>query len=349
MPRHNFGASPADRVKLQVIADDDLPERVTIDLDDKDPNNFQVVEVDDRTEEEKAGTTKDPAEWGDKNAEDPKGVTPRVQKRFDRLKAETETERRLRLQTERERDEAVRVASALKAETDDLRRRLSDSTTTTANAMKGEWEAKSADAKRRLEQAHAEGNSADIAAATADMTRAESALSQIALNTPPPRQQEQQRQPAPQQVQQQVQQQVPQLSANVVAWIAKNPWFNKDTTKTQVALSIHRAVTAKGISDQSEEYIRELDKGMQAMYPEHQPYFGSQPNDGDDEGQTTTPRRTNAVAPGSREGGAGAPVNPNPRTVELTSSQLAIARQLGLTPQQYAASLVKYNANRRGA
>lgn len=348
MPRNTFGATPADRVKIQVVNDDDLPERVTVDLDDKDPNNFTVVEVDDQTDEEKLGTKRDPAEWGDKNAADPKGVTPRVQKRFDRLKAETETERRIRLETERQRDEAVRVAQNQKAEIDDLRRRLNDSNTTTATAMKGEWEAKSADARRRLEQAHAEGNSADIAAATADLTRAETALVQISAATPrqatpAERQPEPQRQPA-------VQQPPPQLSPNVAGWLAQNQsWWTRDQAKTDFALSLHRAIIARGISDRSDDYTRELDKGMKAMYPDHQPYSGSRSDEDDVEERTTAPRRTNAVAPGSRENGAAAPVQANPRTVELTSSQLAIAKQLGLSPQQYAASLVKYNANRRGA
>ena len=52
------------------------------------------------------------------------------------------------------------------------------------------------------------------------------------------------------------------------------------------------------------------------------------------------------VADGSRETGKVS----NPRIVELTKSQLAIAKQLNITPQQYAASLAKYApAQRNGA
>ncbi len=87
---------------------------------------------------------------------------------------------------------------------------------------------------------------------------------------------------------------------------------------------------------------------MKAEYPDHQPYSGSSQDEEVDTETTTPPRRTNAVGPGSRETGNGQDQQ-NPRTVELTSSQLALAKQLNLTPQQYAVSLVKYNASRKGA
>lgn len=82
---------------------------------------------------------------------------------------------------------------------------------------------------------------------------------------------------------------------------------------------------------------------MKAMYSDHVAYDTSQ---ADDDGGTPTPRRTNVVAEGSRETGKVS----NPRIVELTKSQLAIAKQLNITPQQYAASLAKYApAQRNGA
>lgn len=344
MARESFSN---ERSKLQVIGTDDLPDLVSVDLDDKDPNRIEVVEVDDRSDTERATGERDElGQWTRHNAKDPRGVTPRVQKRFDRLKAETETERSLRIQTERERDEAVGAAQRQQAEINDLRQRLSNSTGTLAESMAGERKARMSDAQRRLEQAHAEGNSVEIAKATADMTTAAAELTQITANTPrrpdPAEQQRQVQQPE-RQVQQR-QTEAPQLAANVVGWIAANPWFNKDVSKTKVAVSIHNALEARGIAPESDAYTRELDKGMKAMYPDHQPYSGSL-EDGDDADRPTAPRRTNAVAAGSRE----TRTQTNSRTVELTSTQLAIAKRLGVTPQAYAAELVKYNANRKDA
>jgi hypothetical protein len=339
MARESFKATTGDRGKLQVIDTDDMPDLVTVDLDDKDPNHVEVVEAGDQT-----GTDRgDPADWGSKNATDPKGVTPRVQKRFDRLKAETATENRLRLAAEAREAEAIRIAQAREAEVNDLRQRLANNTSTLAESMTGERKARITDAQRRLEQAHAEGNSAEVAKATADMTAAQAELATISANTPPKRT-EPERQVQPQ-VQTRPQTQAPQLHPDVVAWVSRTPRFNQDQGFTRAAVAVHNLLEARGIGPGHADYIKELDKRMKAEYPDHQPNSGSLQDDGDDEDRSTVPRRTNAVTAGSRE----TRTQVNSRTVELTSTQLAVAKRLGVTPQAYAAELVKYNANRKDA
>ena len=342
MARESFKATPGDRVKLQVIETDDRP--MTVDLDGKlDPVMLPADDGSNDNDTNTDGTTRDPAEWGSKNATDPRGVTPRVQKRFDRLKAETETERRIRIQTEQERDEARRVAAAATAEVNDLRQRLATNTTSLATSMTEERKVRIADAERRLSQAHAEGNSEAIAAATRDMTTAAAELTAIAANTPRPRAEAEQ--PRQQEPPRQQQQQAPQLSPDVVAWVSATPRFNRDVEFTRTAVSIHNLLEAKGIKPGSPNYITELDKRMKAEYPDHQPYSGSHQDDGDDEDRSSTPRRTNAVAPGSRETRQPS----NPRTMELSPRQVAIAKGLGLTTKEqlarYAAEIQKREPN----
>lgn len=320
---------------------EDFPDRVTVDLDDKDPNNIQVVEVDDQARDERGNVQTDPDTWGDP-VPDSKGKGG-FQKRIDRLKAESEAQKRLREQSERERDAAIEAARAREAEVADLRQRLANNTTSLATSMKGEREARITDATRRLEQAHAEGNAAAIAQATRDLGAAQAELVAINANTPPRQQPEQQRQaPTPQP---QRQTQAPNLSPDTVGWIANNPWFNKDVPRTQFAVSLHNTLEARGIMPGDPRYTQELDKGMKAMYPDHKPYR-PQANDDDDEPSTT--RRTNTGEKGGREDSANR-LNPNPRTVELTSSQLAVAKRLGLTPQAYAKAYVEYEEKRKGA
>lgn len=341
MARESFRPSPADRTKLQVVETDDSP--VLVDLDGKEA---PIIKVIDDTPDDQRGTTRDPTRWDDKNAEDPPGVTPRVQKRFDRLKAETETEKRLRSQTERERDEAIRVATAREAEVNDLRQRLSANTSSLATSMTAERDTRIADATRRLEQAHAEGNSGEIAKATADLTSASAERAMIVANTPRPQQQRQEPERQPQQQQPNA---APQLHPDVVAWVSRTPRFNRDTEFTKAAMAIDQVLAAKGIRPGAANYIAEVDKRLQAEYPEHQPTSGSHPDDGDDGERTTAPRRTNAVAPGSRD------TRPSggPRTVELTATEYAVARQLGLnTPEKlarYAAEKQRREQNGKGA
>jgi len=215
--------------------------------------------------------------------------------------------------------------------------------------MTAERDTRIADATRRLSQAHAEGNSEEIAKATADLTTASAERAMIAANTPrqPPARTEEQRQPAPQQQQSA---QAPTLSPDVVAWVSATPRFNRDVEFTKTAVAIHNLLDSKGIKPGSASYITELDKRMKAEYPDHQPYSGSQLDDGDDEVETVTPRRTNAVAPGSRE----TRQPNNPRTMDLSPEQAAIARSLGLTTPaalaKYAVELQKRNqTEKRGA
>jgi hypothetical protein len=343
MARESFRPSPSDRTRLQVVETDDSP--VLVDLDGKEAPIIKVV--DDRTEEEKTGSTRDPAKWPDAADDDPSDMTERAKKRFNRLKAETETEKRIRLQVERERDEAVGAARRQQEEIADLRRRLDGSNTSLATSMTEERKVRMADAERRLSQAHAEGNSEAIAAATRDMTTAAAEITAIAANTPRPRPENEQRQVQQEQPRQQTQ--APQLTPDVIAWVAATPRFNRDVEFTRTAVSIHNLLEAKGIMAGTPSYIKELDKRMKAEYPDHQPYSGS-PDDGDDDGRTTAPRRTNAVAPGSRDT---RPSGGDQRTVELTATEFAVAKRLGLTtPKQlamYAAEKQKRDQNGKGA
>lgn len=314
------------------IATDSYPDRVSVDLDDKDANNFTIVEVDDRDPDDpQAGRTQDPATWGNDNAQDPPGASPRVEKRIGRLKAETETQRRLRETAEKERDAALQLAQSQATELADLRRRADAGGQALAASMKGAAETRIADAKQRYERAHADGDSAALAAAADDLSRANAELVQVVARTPVARAAEE-RQPAAASARTNN----PDVHPNAQAWIDANPKFNTDRAFRAKAMSAHYAAEAEGIVPSSPEYGATLDKYLKNDYAGNEPDNGSREGGG-----RSTPRRTNAVAEGSREAPGGG--QRNPRIVELSSSQLAVAKQLGITPQQYAASMLKLN------
>ena len=345
MAREGFKATPRDRQQMHEIAgSSDLPDLVTIDLDGEDPNAFEIVEVDDTPEADKGKPTK----WNGKSAteESPlQGVHPKVQKRIDRLRAETETERRAREASERREQAAVELARQQAEELTDLRRRLETGSTALATSMKEQREQRIDDAKRRLSQAHADGDSDAIAVATVDLGQAQAELAQINVRTARPSQPEQQRD-QPQQPAQPRQQ--PNLPPDVVGWITKNDaWWNKDRTRTDFALSLDKAVRARGIQPGTPAYTAELDKGMAAMYPEHQPYRSSSVDDDDEPSreERSNPRRTNVVDRGSREESAS---QGQRRTVELTASEVAIANRLRVPLAKYAAEKLRREQNGKG-
>ena len=108
------------------------------------------------------------------------------------------------------------------------------------------------------------------------------------------------------------------------AWASKNPWFGTDRAMTYTAFEIHKDLTDKeGFDPNSDEYYAEVDKRMRVDFPHK---FGT-----NDTKQSTAPVQT--VASASRS------VKPGRKTVRLTSSQVAIAKKLGVPLEEYAKQL----------
>ena len=108
------------------------------------------------------------------------------------------------------------------------------------------------------------------------------------------------------------------------AWASKNSWFGTDKPMTYTAFEIHKDLTEKeGYDPNSDEYYAEVDKRIRIDFPHK---FGSTDNK-----QSTAPVQT--VASASRS------VKPGRKTVRLTSSQVAIAKKLGVPLEEYAKQL----------
>ncbi len=108
------------------------------------------------------------------------------------------------------------------------------------------------------------------------------------------------------------------------AWASKNPWFGTDRAMTYTAFEIHKDLTEKeGFDPASDEYYAEVDKRIRVDFPHK---FGKTDNK-----QTAAPVQT--VASANRS------VKPGRKTVRLTSSQVAIAKKLGVPLEEYAKQL----------
>jgi hypothetical protein len=108
------------------------------------------------------------------------------------------------------------------------------------------------------------------------------------------------------------------------AWAAKNSWFGTDRAMTYTAFEIHKDLTEKeGYDPSSDEYYAEVDKRIRVDFPHK---FGTSETK-----QTAAPVQT--VASANRS------VKPGRKTVKLTSSQVAIAKKLGVPLEDYAKQL----------
>jgi hypothetical protein len=107
-------------------------------------------------------------------------------------------------------------------------------------------------------------------------------------------------------------------------WASKNSWFGTDRAMTYTAFEIHKDLTEKeGYDPSSDEYYAEVDKRIRVDFPHK---FGTSENK-----QTAAPVQT--VASANRS------VKPGRKTVKLTSSQVAIAKKLGVPLEEYAKQL----------
>ena len=107
-------------------------------------------------------------------------------------------------------------------------------------------------------------------------------------------------------------------------WASKNTWFGRDRAMTYTAFEIHKDLTEKeGYDPNSDEYYAEVDKRIRVDFPHK---FGNT-----EQKQSTAPVQT--VASANRS------VKPGRKSVRLTSSQVAIAKKLGVPLEEYAKQL----------
>ena len=103
-------------------------------------------------------------------------------------------------------------------------------------------------------------------------------------------------------------------------WASKNKWFGQDRAMTFTAFEVHKDLVAEGFDPQSNEYYAEVDKRIKVDFPHK---FGNTETK-----HTTKPVQSVASANRSVKSGR--------KTVRLTSSQVAIAKKLGVPLEEYA-------------
>tara|TARA_R100000951_G_scaffold55735_1_gene46834 strand:+ start:834 stop:1847 length:1014 start_codon:yes stop_codon:yes gene_type:complete len=117
---------------------------------------------------------------------------------------------------------------------------------------------------------------------------------------------------------------LPEPDPRAEDWASNNTWFGQDRAMTFTAFEIHKDLVEKeGFDPKSDEYYQEIDKRIRVDFPNK---FGN------NEKQTTS-KPVQSVASANRS------VKPGRKTVRLTSSQVAIAKKLGVPLEEYAKQL----------
>ena len=303
---------PSEKIELEIV--DDLP---------KQPSK-------EAQKPEKAEDEDELVDYGEK-----------VRKRINKLKYEQHEAQRQRDAAERMREEAVRFAQQVVAKNQQYESLIQRGEGALVAQIKSRASLALDQAKSLYKEAYEAGDAQKIIDAQEKLLNAQTEFREAEKHERVlqgrPRQQVQQPQYTPQNYVP-PQPQVPQPSSKALEWTKRNPWFGPQGNRSMTALAygVHETlIREEGIQADTDEYYQKIDAAMRQRFPD---YFEK-----DEEAPVATAptQRTpsNVVAPAQRSNGA------KPRKIQLTASQVSLAKRLGLTPEQYAKQLIKESSN----
>jgi len=337
---------------------------------DAEPSDLQIEIVDDRPVEDRHYPKSKEATDGDD--QELAGYSAKVRRRIDKLRYAQHEERRQKEEAERMREEAVKVAQRLANQNREYEALIQRGEGTLVTQVKERAQLALDKAKSGYRVAYEEGNTDKVVDAQEEMVRAQTELTEVekyANNLPDENQvaqqqaayqqaayqqqlaqwaaynaTRQQQQAAYQQAayqQQQQQQQIPQPDPEATDWAGQNPWFGdpKQKVMSATAFALHEeALQDHHMDSTSQEYYDYINTGMRKQFPN----YSWSDDSGTGQSATATTKRasaTSVVAPSARSNGA------RSRKVRLSSTQVSLAKRLGLTNDQYAKQIIKDMAN----
>ena len=309
-------------------------------IDNKIPDDLEVTIIDDTPEEDRR-----PAKAEDASPEVDDDVvdkeiadySKRAADRISKIKYEYHEERRAKEAAARESKEAVARLQTMMSENQRLQAMVEQggevlNKQAHNNAL---WAKQNAQAE--FKKAYEEGDADAMTKAQEMIARAtlaeqqsnnmaENVQAQVTKNMPVQKQAEQKQ----------------ELDPEMKEWSSKNPWFMSTVPEHQemssYALTIDQRLRNQGVMPEkdAQKYYAEVDRNMRNEYPN---FFGVQVDQTAEvvsEAGTTKRQPSTVVASATRDSG-----NKKPSQVRLTQTQVKLARQLGISPEQYANQLLK--------
>jgi len=239
-------------------------------------------------------------------------------------------ERREKEAAIREQQEAIQLAKKMFEENKKLKERLSNGESVYVDTVKHSALQELEAAKKEFKLAYESGDSDKLLEAQERMTNAKFKVDKAENYQP-------QYQKASQEEEFEVkipQQQVHAPDPKAVAWQKANDWFGSDEEMTSLALGLHEKLVRSGIPAGSDDYYKRIDNTMRKRFPEN--FEGEQEVDAEEPAKVSRPKASTVVAPATR--------STSPKKIRISKTQVALAKKLGLTPEQYARELTKLEA-----
>jgi hypothetical protein len=313
--------------QTQEIQEDELPAVNTIEAPVSD---VEIEVVDDRPIEDQKPAR---ASNDDVDAEIA-NISGRTKKRIDKLKYDYHEERREKEQALRTRDESVKFAQQVAVENQKLKDTVARSEGALLNSLKTRTTSDIDAAKLEYKTAYESGDTDKLldaqerlSAAYADKNYVENYTPTMPVSPQVNGIEQNNQQPVAQQNFAQQQQQV-QIDPAAADYIRNNPWFESPGNEDMTALAygMHAKLVREGVDPirDSDIYYSRVDEAVKNRFPER--FEGTN--------TASSQRPSTVVAPANRTG-------QKQRRVQLTKTQVDLARRLGLTPEQYASQYAK--------
>jgi hypothetical protein len=303
---------------------DEIEDKVEIEVEGDDIS----IEIEDDTPESDRGREPLPKDIvEDLEKDELEDYSEKVKVRLKQMKKVWHDERRAKEAVDRERQEAVFAAQRLLDENKKLKARLNTGEQVLVDSYKESTSRELEMAKREYREAYDAGDVEKQIEAQEKIASAKIKADRLDNFKPTPLQEEK----FDVQSQQELQQ-PPRRDPKAVTWQERNTWFGQDEEMTSLALGLHeKLVKQNGLSyATTDEYYKRIDETMRKRFPE---------NFEEPEEVKTVETRTKpstVVAPATR--------STSSKKVRLTNSQVALAKKLGLTPEQYVRELIKMEA-----
>lgn len=309
----------------------------------KEDDDLQL-DIEDDTPPEDRGRKPDPdGPPSDPTEDELASYDDKVQARIKKFTRGYHDERRAKEQAERERVAAEEFARKVFEENKRLQQQLAKGSKDYIETSKGAAEVELAAAKKAYKDAYDAGNADELVDAQEQIAKATLKLDKAQGMKPIEVEDKEFEDSMPAQPPQRT------VSPRTQKWLKTNAdWFGVDDEMTMAAMGVDKKLQKEYGSDYigTEDYFRTVDRTMRKRFPEffenqsdedddEPPQRTSKPADEDDEPPRRATKPAAVVAPASR--------STPPNRVKLKASQVALARKLGITPEQYAKQVAILN------
>jgi hypothetical protein len=292
------------------------------------------IEVEDDTPEEDRGrkpTSPEVVKQLEVEVDELDKYSKEARDKMIKMKKVWNDERRRADSADRERQAAFDAAQKLYEENKRMKELINNGQNEYLEAVKGSADMQLQIAKKSYRDAYESGDTDALLDAQEAITQATLKVDKVRNFRLQPLQEEKFEVKRQEEYQQPAQ--MPRPDDKVMEWQSRNPWFGQDEEMTASALGLHEKLKRNGVVIGSDEYYATLDKTMRKRFPEE--FDESEAEIGQKEDAPKAKSKT-VVAPATRSTAS--------KKVKLTQSQVAIAKKLGLTPEQYVRELMKMEA-----